>query len=332
MKTYRAQVLARHGGPDQLQVLNLPLAEPGPGELRVRVLAAGLGATDLMMLAGRYAYAPPLPFVPGYEVVGRIDAIGPGVQGFVAGQRVAALVVHGGFGEYLVRDAWHFVPVPDGVPDETAAATVLNHVSAWQMAHRVARVTPGRVALVTGAAGGVGSALLQVLRLAGLRCYGAASVSKHETIRRIGAQAIDSRAGPVDEQLLALEPQGADYVFDAIGLGNLGPCVRALRRGGLLVGFGFMGSQGRWDLLRYFPALLLGPLLRGRRGRFYGITRDYRRQPGPVLEDMGTVLAMAASGLLGPAALRIYPFEDAAEALTHLASGQVSGKLVLRVS
>src|SRR5579863_4184715 len=100
--TYRAVMLTKKGGPEALQIVELQLAPPGPGQLRVRVQAAGVGATDVMMLSGNYPFAPKIPFVPGYEAVGMVDAIGPGVSGFELGQRVAALTVYGGFAEYLV--------------------------------------------------------------------------------------------------------------------------------------------------------------------------------------------------------------------------------------
>ena len=139
----------------------------------MRVRAAGVGSTDLIMLAGRYPYAPKIPFVPGYEVAGVVEAIGAGVTGFEVGQRVTALTVFGGFAEVLVREAEHFLPIPDGVSDRDAAAVILNYVTAWQMIHRTAKIQRGQTALVTGAAGGVGTAALQLLRLAGvktLRC------------------------------------------------------------------------------------------------------------------------------------------------------------------
>src|ERR1700691_4390768 len=103
--TYRAQMITRPGGPDVLQPVNLPIAEPGPGELRVAVRAAGVGATDLTMLAGDYMFAPKIPFVAGYEIAGAVEAIGADVTGFRVGQRVAALTVYGGFAERDVRGA-----------------------------------------------------------------------------------------------------------------------------------------------------------------------------------------------------------------------------------
>src|ERR1700758_5695568 len=107
---YRAVMLTKKGGPEVLQVVELPVEAPGPGKLRVQVRAAGVGATDLIMLQGNYPFAPKIPFVPGYEVVGVIDAIGNGVTGLEVGQRVAALTVYGAFAEYLVRESEHFVP------------------------------------------------------------------------------------------------------------------------------------------------------------------------------------------------------------------------------
>src|SRR5580704_14889895 len=119
--TYRAVMLTKKGGPEALQVVELPVEPPGAGQLCVRVRAAGVGATDLRVLSGTYMFAPKIPLVPGYEAVGVVDAIGPGVSGFQVGQRVAALTVYGAFAELLVRDADHFLPIPDGVSDRDAA-------------------------------------------------------------------------------------------------------------------------------------------------------------------------------------------------------------------
>src|SRR5476649_1880952 len=155
--TYRAVMLVKAGGPEVLKIVDLPALPPGPGQLRINVRAAGVGATDLIVLTGKYSFAPKIPLVPGYEIAGVVDAIGAGVMGFKIGQRVAALTVYGGFGELLTREAEHFLPIPDGVSDVQAAGVILNHVTAWQMIHRVAKVQPGQTALVTGAAGGVRS-------------------------------------------------------------------------------------------------------------------------------------------------------------------------------
>ena len=313
--TYRAVMLTKKGGPEVLQIVELPVEPPGPGQLRVRVRAAGVGSTDLIMLAGKYRYAPKMPFVPGYEIAGEVEAIGSGVAGFEVCNRVAALTVYGGFAEIIVREAVHFLPIPDGVSDRDAAAVVLNFVTAWQMIHRVAKVKPGQTALVTGAAGGVGIAALQLLRLAGVKTYGAASASKHETVRSLGATPIDYRAGSIDRLTRALEPQGVDYAFDAIGGANIGPCIGAVRRGGTLIAFGFIDAPGKFSQLGMFANIFVGARLRGRHGKFYGITMLYRKDPQPLREDLPKIFALLAEKKIDPLVSRTFPLLDARKAL-----------------
>jgi NADPH:quinone reductase-like Zn-dependent oxidoreductase len=322
-------MLTRKGGPEVLQVIELPLQAPGPGELRVRVRAAGVGATDLMMLKGNYPFAPKIPFAPGYEVAGIVDAIGAGVTGFEVGQRVAALTVYGSFAQILVRGAEHFIPVPDGVSDRDAAAVILNYGTAWQMLHRVAKVQPGQAALVTGAAGGVGTAALQLLRLAGVKAYGAASAAKHGTLRALGAIPIDYRQGRLDRLVRTLEPAGVDFAFDAVGGANIGPCIGALRPGGLVVGFGFMGAAGVLPKVAMFANLFIGARLRGRRGDFYGISALYRKNPQPLREDLLKIFALLAEKKIDPLVARTFSLLEARQAIELLAAGSVEGKIVL---
>lgn len=326
---YHAVLLPKAGGPEVLKVVDLPVEPPARGQLRVKVRAAGVGATDLIVLAGKYSFAPKIPMVPGYEIAGVVDAIGAGVTGFKIGQRVAALTVYGGFGEFLLREAEHFLPVPEEVTDVQAAGVILNYVTAWQMIHRVAKVRPGRIALVTGAAGGVGTAALQLLRLAGVKTYGAASIAKHGLVKSLGATPIDYRAGRIDRLVRALEPKGVDYAFDAIGGANIPLCTGATKRGGLVVGYGFMGALNTPAIMAMFWNILIGAPLRGRRGTFYGITRLYRKDPKPLHEDLPKIFALVAAAKVDPLITLTLPLLDAPTALTLLAAGSVEGKIVL---
>ncbi len=327
--TYRAVMLTKKGGPEVLRVVELPVEAPGPGQLRVRVRAAGVGSTDLIMLTGSYPYAPKIPFVPGYEVAGVVDAIGAGVTGFEVGERVAALTVYGSFAEMLIREAEHFLPIPEGVSDRDAAAVILNYVTAWQMIHRVAKVQPGRTALVTGAAGGVGTAALQLLRLAGVKTYGAASAPKQELLHSLGATPIDYRAGSIDRIMRAIEPAGVDYAFDAIGGANTSRCIGALQRGGTLVGFGFMGASTKLSQLAMFANIFVGARLRRRVGTFYGITMLYRKDPRPLHEDLPKIFALLDAKKIDPLVQTTFPLVEARQAIELLASGSVQGKIVL---
>jgi len=274
-------------------------------------------------------YAPKIPCVPGYEIAGVVDAIGADVTGFAVGERVAALTVYGGFAEVLVREAEHFLPIPDGVSDRDAAAVILNYVTAWQMIHRVAKVQAGRTALVTGAAGGVGTAALQLLKLAGVKAYGAASAAKHDIVRSLGAAPIDYRAGPIDRLTRSLEPDGVDYVFDAIGGAFISPCIGALRRGGMLVAFGFLGAPGKLGQAAMFANIFIGSRLRGRHGKFYGITMLYRKNPQPLREDLPKIFALLAEKKIDPLVSRTFSLLEAKQALEVLAAGSVEGKIVL---
>jgi NADPH:quinone reductase len=329
MTTYRAVMLTRKGGPEVLQVVELPLEPPGAGELRIRVSAAGVGATDVGMLNGNYPFAPKIPFVPGYEAAGVVEAIGAGVSGFELGQRVAILSVHGGFAEFLTRGAEHFLPVPDGVEDRDAAAVILNFATAWQMLHRVAKVQEGKTALVTGASGGVGIAALQLLKLAGLKAYGAASASKHELVRSLGAIPIDYKQGRLDTLMKRAEPGGVDFVFDAVGGSNIGACISSLRRGGMVVGFGFMGAAGVFAKIIMFANLFVGSRLRGRRGDFYGISALYRKDPRPFREDMPKIFELLREKKIDPVIKYTFPLLEARKAIELLISGAATGKIVL---
>jgi NADPH2:quinone reductase len=242
---------------------------------------------------------------------------------------VAALTVHGAFAEFLVREAVHFLPIPDGVSDRDAAAVILNYVTAWQMIHRVAKVRAGQTALVTGAAGGVGTAALQLLRLAGVKTYGAASAPKHELVRSLGATPIDYRAGPIDRLTRALEPNGVDYAFDAIGGANIGKCIGAVRKGGMVIGFGFIGAPGKLSQGAMFANLFVGARLRGRRGMFYGITMLYRKDPQPLREDLPKIFALLEEKKIDPLVNRTFPLLEARQAIEFLATGSVEGKIVL---
>lgn len=332
MTTYRAVMLTAKGSKDRLEVLkvvDLPVPAPGPGQLRVRVRAAGVGSTDLIVVSGTYLFAPKIPFVPGYEIAGVVEALGAGVAGFHVGQRVAALTVHGGFGELLVRDAQHFVPIPDDVSDLDAAAVILNYVTAYQAMHRLGDVQSGQTALVTGAAGGVGSAAIQLLRIAGVKVYGAASAGKHAAIRALGAIPLDYRAGKLDQLVRALEPGGVDLVLDGIGGSLISACIGALRPRGRLVAYGFMGVSGRFSTLAMFANIFLGSRLRGRRGSFYGITALYRKDRGPFMADLPKIFTLLAEKKINPLIAKTFPLLEARAALELLAKNSITGKLVL---
>ena len=156
---YKSVVVTRRGGPEILQIVEKDLRPPAPKEARIKVLATGVGRTDINYRYGYSPFSPRVPFVPGYEVMGVVDAVGAGVTNVSVGDRVAALTGYGGYTEMIYLGEEHLVQVPASLAPGDVVTLVLNYVSAYQMLHRVAKVAAGQKALIIGASGGVGSAL-----------------------------------------------------------------------------------------------------------------------------------------------------------------------------
>ncbi len=332
MTTMRAVMLTKQGGPEVLETVELPLPSPGPGEVRVKVLATGVGSTDITMRRGTYPYAPKIPFVPGYESVGLVDAVGSGVTTLKEGDRVCALLVHGGYATHVVRGAEHWVKVPEGLDDAEAVSLILNYVTALQMIEREAKLQPGQWALVNAANGGVGQALLDLLRVRGVNVIGSASKSKHDLVRSYGATPIEGRGVALDVSVRAIRPEGVDAAFDGVGGAQTGQCVRATRRGGMTVWYGFVGATGLPALIRSAFSCFVGSRLTGRRGSFYGITRLYRQDPLPFREDLSKLFELLATKKISPRIAERLPLLDARKANERLEAGNIEGKLVLVAS
>ncbi len=202
---YRHVLLTRFGEPaEAFQMVEDDLPEPGEGQVRVKILATGVAYADVMMRRGVYPGMPRLPFTPGYDMVGVIDAVGLGGRAFSPGQLVVALTVFGSYSQYICLSAEDVVVVPEGVDPVEASCLPLNYFTAYRMLHRIARVKPGERVLVYGAAGGVGTALLQLGSLAGLQVYGTASSSKQELLTQLGATPLDYTREDVVARVRAL--------------------------------------------------------------------------------------------------------------------------------
>src|SRR5690349_17873938 len=179
-------VVTRYGGPDALQVVEEEAPEPKPGEVRVRVLAAGVALPDVMMREGFHPETPPVPFTPGWDLIGAVDRLGEGVSGFTVGQVVAALPISGAYTEFICLPQSELVPAPSGLDPAEAVSLVLNYITAYQMMHRSVKVKAGQRVLIDGASGGVGSALLQLGHLIGLEMYGTCSSQKAAAVSDLG--------------------------------------------------------------------------------------------------------------------------------------------------
>ena len=231
-------VVDRFGGPEVVSVLEDDDPRPGAGEVRVRVLAAGVSLSDAQMRAGTYLGGPKPPFTPGYELVGVVEELGPGCTRLREGDRIGALTQWGADAERVCVPEAYAVEVPEDLDAAEVLGLVFTYMTAYQLLHRAAEAKLGETVLVHGAAGRVGTAVLELGALAGLRLYGTASARDHAAVERLGAVAIDYRNEDFLARVRELTGDGVDVALDAIGGAVSLRSFRALRPGGRLVIYG----------------------------------------------------------------------------------------------
>lgn len=334
----RRIVVPRYGGPEVMTIVEEPIPEPRPREIRVRIIAAGVGYPDVLIREGTYPGGPRPPFTPGYELIGTVDKLGAGASGFELGQRVGAITVYGSHADYLCVPEWWLVPVPERLDPAEAAIVVFNYVTAYQMLHRSARAREGERVLVHGAAGGVGTAFLHLGRLAGLELYGTGSGTQAGVISALGATPIDYTKGSFVQRIRELTGEGVDVVLDGIGGRVALGSYRALRRGGRLVMYGHYGTTvgGRKSARRVALFYLSGALVfagnllpHGKRVRAFQVAKLRDRHPGWFRGDATTLFELLAEGKIEPIVAERIPLAEARRAHENLGRGGVTGKQVL---
>ena len=337
MKNHRV-VVTRHGGPEVLQVVEEDLPEPEAGEVRVKVLAAGVSAYDLMFRrSGLFPGTPRVPFTLGEDVVGVVDKLGEEVSTVEPGQMVAggtwALGVGGGYAEFICLPASELVPVPSHVDPAEAVCLVVNYLTAHMAMHRTANVKSGERILVQGAAGGTGTALLELGKLAGLEMYGTASKYNHELVSVLGATPIDYRNEDFVERIRSLTGDGVDVVFDPIGgARQLWRSYRVLRKDGRLVWFGVAATKKGGLLVIPFTLLTVFLLKLIPDGKQAPLAPDLSEDNAWYRETLAELLDLLAAGKIKPVVADRIPLDEAARAHELLERGGYAGKVVLVAS
>jgi NADPH:quinone reductase-like Zn-dependent oxidoreductase len=332
---YTHVIMDHVGGPDVLHMQEDDVPEPKTGEVRIEILATDVSFSNVLMQHGQYPGAPKVPFTPGYDLVGRVDKIGPEVSGIEPGQLVAALTVYGSYSQYICLPSHELISMPAGMDPAEAVCLVLSYVSAYQMLHRMAHVKPGERILVHGAAGGVGTALLQLGTLAGVEVYGTASQSKHELVTSLGAIPIDYKTEDFVKRIFTLTGDGVDVVFDPIGGTHINQSFKTLRKGGRLVAYGFSSVREHggnpllniaWQSIRM---MLWSLSPSGKKGMFYSITGFKKKHPEWFRQDLSLLLDLLMQGKIKPVIARRLPLAEVVSAHKLLEDGGVEGKLVL---
>jgi len=321
--------IERFGGPEELKLMDRPMPVPGPGEVRVKLACAGVNFIDVYMRTGAYArsqtYQTPLPMTLGMEGAGTVDAIGPQVEGFSSGERVAWYVVRGSYAEYAIVPAWRLVRVPEGIALPVATALMLQGATAHYLVHSAFPLAPGHACLVHAAAGGVGQLLVQLAKLRGATVFATVGAKdKAEIARPRGADhAILYRDVDFREEVKKLTGgAGVDVVYDAVGKDTIHRSIRSLKRRGCCINYG--GASGL--------VAAVDPLELAEAGSVY-FTRphlaDYTASADEIRWRAADLFAHVASGRLAVALDREFPLAAAADAHRLLEGRGTRGKLLL---
>jgi NADPH:quinone reductase-like Zn-dependent oxidoreductase len=336
----RSVVITKHGGPEVLAVREFPEPEPKAGEVRVRVKAAGLNFAEVMARKGLYPDAPKTPCVVGYEVAGVVDAVGEGVSSPKLGDRVAAMCRFGGHAEAVCVGAHQTFALPDSVSFEIGAALPVNYLTAYHMLFEVWRVKAGDKLLIHMAAGGVGTALLQLLKtVPGVETFGTASAGKHDYVRAIGCDhLIDYRSKDYVEEIKTITGgKGVDVIFDALGGDDWAKGYSILRPGGQLLAFGWanMSSGETRNVFRLASQFFKQPrfnmmgLMDHNRG-VAGVNMGHLWDEVDLMRaETLAVVDMLEKGIIAPHVDKVFSFDQAADAHRWLEQGKNVGKVVL---
>jgi NADPH:quinone reductase-like Zn-dependent oxidoreductase len=337
-------IVTHYGGPDALRVVEEECPEPKTGDVRVRVQAAGVSLPDIMAREGVHPETPLVPFTPGWDLVGVVDRLGDGVSGIEPGQIVAAMPISGAYAEFVCLPQRELVPVPSGLDAAEAVSVILNYITAYQMLHRSVKVRPGQRALIHGAAGGVGTALLQLGCLAGLEMYGTCSSRGASAVSELGGIPIDYQRQDFVEEIHRLTGEGVDVVFDSIGGTHIWRSRKALRPGGRVVAYGLTGSlrggrlasgrgggRHRYRAIAIFGLYIAGGWLFPGRKRVvpYSIQTLKRLKPAWFRQDLIALFDLLQEKKIKPLIAQRLPLAEARQAHDLLGKGGVIGKIVL---
>lgn len=334
----RAVIVTRRGGPDVLEVREEEVADPGPGMVRVQVHTCGLSFADILIREGTYPGAPVPPFTSGYDFVGFAEQIGEGVEGVKEGDLVAALTVTGAHGESRVWPARDLIVLPAGLDPVPASCLILNYMTAYQMLHRTAHVKPGERILIHGATGGVGTALLELGRIAGLQMYGTASGERKNVVAHLGGTAIDYRTEDFVTRIADLTRDGVDVVFDGIGGDVSRRSWRVLRLGGRLILYGHYstlvrGRQDRHKVLAFYTGaasvFVRGIISNEHQVLLYRIAKLRKRHPDWFRQDLLALADLLATGAIAPIIATTIPLVEVRRAHEMLGRGGITGTIVL---
>lgn len=313
-------------GPQDLRLItDAPVPTPGPGEVLLRVTAAGVNFADVMQTHGTYNGGPEAPYLAGFEAAGEVVALGPDVTGVALGAHVIG-TGYGAFAEYMVQDAAGLAPVPAGWSDEQSLGMILNWATALAALKPLGRIAKGETVLIHAAAGAVGQAAIRLAKHYGATVIATASADKHDVVRDLGADhVIDYRTADVAAEVLRhTDDRGADLVLESVGGDNFRASLAATKRvTGRVVVYGVAAGESaitNWELNFRHPIHVIGLHL--------GIL--IQTAPALFADLMTELTTLIDTGVYPPGTPTLYPLPEGREALIALESRATTGKLAIR--
>ena len=337
----RRVVINKAGGVSAITVQSMDMPEPGEGEVRIRVVFAGINFADLLMRMGFYNPRPPYPFTPGYEVSGYVDALGPGVTSFTIGQRVVAAMRNGGQASHVTCEASRVLALPDKISLESAAAIPVIYLTAHHMLHHLGHMKKDHSVLIHGGAGGVGIAALQLCKWAGVdKVWATSSAPKHDVIKQYGARAIDRHnENFVEIVQKETDGRGVDHVLDPIGGEHLKRSLSIVAEGGRLYTYGLSAAAptSKRSLLKALFAMRKTPKfdplrLMTRNRSVFGVHMGTWSDEAVMQTQLNRILIGIEDGHLNPTVDSIFPAEQVQDAHQYIHDAKNIGKVLLQFS
>lgn len=334
--SYKRIIISEFGGPDVMKVVEEhTLPEPEAGEVRIKVSKTSANFTDMVIRKGKYPEVKSKPpFSLGYDMVGVVDKLGNDVSALQVGDRVADMTVIGAYSEFICLPEEKLTKLPDTINASEAVTLILSYTTAYQMLHRVAKVTAENSILIHGAGGAVGIAMLQLGKLLKLKMYGVDSKLKHDFIQKHGGIPVDYKEEDFTQRIQELTTNGVDAVFDPIGGKNFKKSFDSLKPRGHLVAFGFYNAvkgKGGNVPLDFIKVLLWNILPNKRKATFYSIGAMRKKHPEWFKEDLQALFNLLEKGDIKPEIASHYTLDKAKEVHEKMEKGQMKGKIVFDV-
>ncbi len=322
-------ILTAKGDYTKYLVQTTEIEAPKKGEVQIKILASGFAWADVMMRFGMYPAMPKFPFVQGYDIVGEIIKVGEGVSENYKGKRVAAFLQWGGHSQYINLPTEKLIEISSSLDPYQVECLPLNYITAYQVLTRAAKVKKNDTILVHGAAGGVGTAILQLAKVMGIKVYGTASTAKQNTIRENGGYAIDYKTEDFEKIIKEKEPNGIDAVFDIGGKGTYNKSGPLLKKKGAHILYGLIDTGNKMAFLVHIIKLNFKNIFTSKTGKFYSVKGLYDKSFDEYKSDFLQLVKLLENKEINPIVAKVISLDEVSVTHKEFEAHQFIGKVIV---